>query len=160
MSDMIRSRKVLASARGQQCAGRFPGICNGDPETTVWAHLNGHAFGKGAGIKAHDILGLHLCADCHRYLDVGHGTRAILSTELLLERVLSGVCETWVRLIRMGIVIVPLDAERLSSDRPVKARKPPGERRAVPKGKPLESRPTDWPKGRKIPSRAKERSPA
>jgi hypothetical protein len=39
-------------------------------------------------------------------------------------------------------------------------RKPRGERRQVPKGKPLESRPTDWPKNRKIPSRPKERSPA
>jgi hypothetical protein len=139
MSDMIRSRKVLASARGQQCAGRFPGICNSNSETTVWAHLNGHAFGKGAGIKAHDILGLHLCADCHRYLDVGHGTRAILSTELLLERVLSGVCETWVRLIRMGIVIVPLDIATPFTERPTKPRKPPGERRPVPKGPPLKS---------------------
>jgi len=31
--------------------------CNGNPETTVFAHLNGAAFGKGKGQKAHDIAG-------------------------------------------------------------------------------------------------------
>jgi hypothetical protein len=148
---MIRSTKVLRSAKGQPCAGRFPGICNGNPETTVWAHLNGHRFGKGAGLKAHDILGLHLCADCHRYLDTGHGTRPLISNETLLECVLRGVCETWVRLIKANIVIVPLDPERLSSERPVKPRKPPEQRRPIPVGRPLESR-SDWPKGRKLQS--------
>jgi hypothetical protein len=135
----IRSRKVLDSARGQPCSARFPGICNGNPETTVWAHLNGHAFGKGAGIKAHDILGFHACSSCHFYYDVGHGTHPILRDDELIMLVLRGVCDTWVRLIRMGIVIVPLDAERLSSDRPVKPRKPRGERRPMPKGPPLKS---------------------
>lgn len=129
---MIRSRKVLNSARGQPCSGRFPTICNNDPETTVWAHLNGHAFGKGMGIKAHDILGLHLCDACHRYLDVGHGTRPILSNEELLLCVLEGVTTTWVRLIRDGIVIVPLDPERLSSERQVLPRKPKAERAKIP----------------------------
>jgi hypothetical protein len=129
---MIRTRKVLDSARGQPCSGRFPTICNDNPETTVWAHLNGHAFGKGMGIKAHDILGLHLCSSCHAYLDVGHGTRPILSNEQLLQCVLEGVTGTWVRLIQAGIVIVPLDPERLSSERPVPPRKPKAERRPVP----------------------------
>jgi len=142
----IRSAKVLNSAKGQPCSARFPGICCGNPETTVWAHLNGAAFGKGAGIKAHDVLGFHACYACHSYYDVGHGTKPLLSPAELLGYVLSAVCETWVRLIRAGIVIVPLDPERLSQDKPVKPRKPPEQRRKVPAGRPLESRSTFAPK--------------
>ncbi|MEO9231533.1 MAG: nuclease domain-containing protein [Devosia sp.] len=128
---MIRSRKVLDSANGKPCSARFPGICNGNPETTVWAHLNGAAFGKGMGIKAHDVLGFHSCSSCHAYYDVGHGTRPILTTDELLGYILSAVCETWVRLIRDGIIIVPLDPERLSSAKPVKPRKPPEDRAKI-----------------------------
>lgn len=125
---MIRSQKVLRSAKGQPCSARFPGICNGNPETTVWAHLNGGAFGKGLGNKAHDVLGFHACFACHTYLDVGHGTKPILSNDVLLECVLSAVCETYVRLIVAGIVIVPQDVERPKT---VKPRKPKSARKAI-----------------------------
>lgn len=127
----IRSNKVLRSAKGQTCTARFPGICNGDPATTVWAHLNGHAFGKGMGIKAHDILGFHSCDGCHAYYDVGHGTNPILTNEELLWCVILAVTETWVRLIRMGIVIVPMDAETVFHDRPTPPRKPKDERAEI-----------------------------
>jgi hypothetical protein len=136
---MIRSQKVLRSAKGQPCSARFPGICNGNPETTVWAHLNGGAFGKGLGVKAHDVLGFHACFACHSYYDTGHGTKAWLDNDTLLECVLSAVCETYVRLIVAGIVIVPLDAERLSSDKPTPPRKPKADRKAIPQRK------TEWP---------------
>jgi hypothetical protein len=129
--EAIRSNKVLRSAKGQPCAARFPGICCGDDATTVWAHLNGSQFGKGAMIKAHDILGFHACFACHAYYDVGHGTRPILSSEQLLEYVLGAVCETYVRLVRAKIIIVPLDPERLSHDKPVPPRKPASERAKV-----------------------------
>jgi hypothetical protein len=129
---MIRSQKVLRSAKGQPCSARFPGICNGNPETTVWAHLNGGAFGKGMGMKAHDVLGFHACFACHNYLDTGHGTRPILSNDTLLECVLSAVCETYVRLIVAGIVIVPQDIATPLADRPAKPRKPASERTKIP----------------------------
>jgi hypothetical protein len=136
----IRSRKVLDSARGQPCSARFPGICNGNPETTVWAHLNGAAFGKGMAQKAHDVLGFHSCSSCHSYYDVGHGTRPILTTDQLLECILGAVCETWVRLIRMKLLTVVGDAELQPRREPKPTvRKPRGERRAVPKGPPLKS---------------------
>lgn len=153
---MIRSAKILNSAKGQHCAARFPGICVGGTETTVFAHLNGAAFGKGAGIKAHDVFGFHACWACHNYYDVGHGTFPVLSDADLFGYLLQAVCETWLRCITAGIIIVPLDPERLSHDRPVKPRKAPEQRRAIPAGRPLESRSTFPPKGsRKIPSRAK-----
>lgn len=128
---MIRSRKVLASAKGAQCTARFPGICNGDPATTVWCHLNGHSFGKGAGIKAHDVCGFAGCSACHAYLDTGHGTKPLISNDTLLECVLSAVCESYVRLIVSGVIIVPLDKETLSSERPVPARKPKDQRAPI-----------------------------
>jgi hypothetical protein len=136
----IRSTKVLRSAKGQPCSARFPGICNGNADTTVWAHLNGAAFGKGAWIKAHDVLGFHACYSCHAYYDVGHGTKAWLDNETLLECILRAVCETWVRLITAGIIFVPQDEPKPFADRPVKPRKPKSERRPVPKGKPLTGR--------------------
>lgn len=153
---MIRSRKILDSARGAPCSIRLPGICNGNAETTVWCHLNGHRFGKGGAIKAHDIHGFHGCADCHRYYDVGHGTRPLLSDLDLLEQVLGAVCETWVRLITAGIVVVPLDAAKPAHGRPAKPRKPKAERAAIP------ARNDPWPTGRKMQSantlRRKERT--
>jgi hypothetical protein len=129
---MIRSAKVLRHAKGQQCTARFPGICNGNPETTVFCHLNGAAFGKGMGIKAHDVLGFFGCSDCHAYYDTGHGTKAWLDDATLMECLLEAVCQTWVTLISDGIVIVPLDAERLSSERQVKPRKPREQRARIP----------------------------
>lgn len=150
----IRSSKVLRSAKGQPCAARFPGICNGNPETTVWAHLNGHAFGKGMGIKAHDILGFWCCSDCHRYYDVGHGTKPILTDNELVTSILAAVCMTWVGLIRGGIVIVPMDVETTFHSKPTKPRKPVEERAEIPRHV------NPWPpKGsRKIPSRSKRKA--
>ena len=144
----IRSKKVLNSARGQQCSMRLPGICNGNPETTVWAHLNGAAFGKGMGQKAHDILGFHACSECHRYYDVGHGTRALFSEDAMLEAVLSAVCETYVRLVRAGIVVVHQDAPKPFHDRPTGKSK--GQGRKIPHGE------TNWP-SKPIPSRPMQR---
>ena len=146
----IRSTKVLNSARGQPCAMRLPGICNGNPETTVWCHLNGGAFGKGMGQKAHDILGFHGCSDCHRYLDTGHGTRPHVSNDMLLECLLNAVCETYVRLVRAGIVVVPIDTPKPFHDRPTSKRKPPAERTKIP------HRETNWPSA-PIPSRPMRR---
>lgn len=142
----IRSSKVLRSAKGKPCAARFPGICNGNPETTVWAHLNGAAFGKGAAVKAHDVLGFHACSDCHAYYDVGHGTKAWLDNDTFVSCVLEAVCETWVRLIADGIVVVPMDAPKPFHTRSTKPRKP-----AEQRGK-IVQRKTDWPP-RKLVSR-------
>lgn len=104
---MIRSSKILRHARGQACSMQLPGICSGNPETTVFAHLNG--FGKGMGIKTHDVLGFFSCDQCHQYYDVGHGTKPQMSNDYLLEAVLSAVCKTWVKLIADGVVVVPQD---------------------------------------------------
>ena len=63
--------KIRASARGERCQIRFPGICNHDPETTVFAHyrLAGYC---GTGIKPPDFMGAYACSDCLSYFLLQH----------------------------------------------------------------------------------------
>jgi hypothetical protein len=124
---MIRSRKILNHARGQPCLLALPG-CNCDPETTVFAHLNGGAYGKGMAQKASDIAGMFAGFECHSRYDLRQTglTEAELNAALL-----KAVIATWEVLIRDGVIIVPVDAETLSSERPVKPRKPKSERKAI-----------------------------
>lgn len=64
-------------ARGEACTGhRYGGYCHCDPATTVLAHTNSIADGKGMGYKAHDHLGAFLGMDCHAWLDQGNASAA------------------------------------------------------------------------------------
>lgn len=67
--------RIRASARGQECTLRFPGICNHNPETTVWCHSNRLMDGKGMSLKAPDEQGCYGCSDCHSWLDGGYAGR-------------------------------------------------------------------------------------
>ena len=62
---MAKKSKYRESARGQDCMVRIPGICNGNSETTVLAHLNGGGMGR----KRSDIHGAFACSACHDVLD-------------------------------------------------------------------------------------------
>ena len=54
---------------------RIPGVCNGNPETTVLAHVNEKRLvGAGMGSKVPDIFGAWACSDCHDVLDGRHNT--------------------------------------------------------------------------------------
>lgn len=140
----IASQKVIDSARGAPCTARFPGICNHDPETSVWCHLNGGRYGKGMGMKAHDVAGFVGCSSCHEYYDRGHGTKPVISTDTLLECLLGAVVDSYVRLIILGIVTVPQDKPKAWK---APKRKPPGKRAPIPQRK------SPWPAGRKLQSR-------
>ncbi|MFM0608708.1 DUF1364 family protein [Paraburkholderia sediminicola] len=63
--------KITDSARGESCALRLPGVCNRDPETTVWAHWNDLPGGKAKGKKLarFDHMGAYACYACHMVLD-------------------------------------------------------------------------------------------
>jgi hypothetical protein len=61
--------KITKSANGEMCQIRLPGVCTFDRKTTVWAHANGSAAGKGIGMKSHDLLGSYACAACHDVYD-------------------------------------------------------------------------------------------
>jgi hypothetical protein len=143
----IRSKKYLRGAEGSPCTFMAPGICNHDPRTTVFAHLNGAAFGKGAMFKAHDIAGLDACSDCHAYIDVGHGTKPQMSDAEFWWHLLRGQVLTLVNRARRQIIIVPLDPERLPKDRPATAPKVPKPSRPIPSrpfaegSRPIPSRP-------------------
>mgnify|MGYP000498261172 CR=1 FL=1 len=63
----IKSKAITNSARGENCTLRIYGVCNGNPETTVFAH----AKGGGMGMKAHDIHGCYACSSCHEWIDGG-----------------------------------------------------------------------------------------
>ena len=64
----IRSKAILAHARGQSCTMQTP-FCNNDPATTVAAHSNWHMHGKSMGRKADDIFVAYACSNCHNWLD-------------------------------------------------------------------------------------------
>jgi hypothetical protein len=66
---MIRSRKYLNAARGQECQVRIPKLCNRDPNTVIAAHSNKGRHGKGTSLKAHDIFVTWCCSSCHDALD-------------------------------------------------------------------------------------------
>jgi hypothetical protein len=70
-----KSTPIRASAHMQECTLRFEGICNRNPETTVWCHSNRLEDGKGMSLKAPDEQGCYGCSDCHAWLDGGYAGR-------------------------------------------------------------------------------------
>ena len=60
-----KSKKYRDAAKGQDCTMRLPGICNGNPETTVLAHRGGGGVAK----KSDDHDAADLCSSCHDAYD-------------------------------------------------------------------------------------------
>jgi hypothetical protein len=79
---------------------RIPGVCNGDPATTVLAHyrLPGTC---GVGMKPPDLLGAWACSACHDEVDrrTRHYT---LSPDELKAAFAEGVMRTQAALIKEG----------------------------------------------------------
>ncbi len=63
-----RVSKLTALCKGQPCYVRLPGVCNGNPETTVPAHIRLIGI-SGGGIKAPDIFACPACHACHDAID-------------------------------------------------------------------------------------------
>lgn len=63
-----RNPHLLSMARGRPCLLRTR-VCNFDTSTTVAAHSNLLAHGKGRGRKADDCFSVWACARCHAWLD-------------------------------------------------------------------------------------------
>ena len=61
------NRALLDLARGKPCLLRIVPCAH--PDTTVAAHSNWMAHGKGKGMKAHDFYTVWACARCHDALD-------------------------------------------------------------------------------------------
>lgn len=63
----MRSKKITQAAKGEQCTLQIAGVCNGNPETTVFCHFPDSSHG--VGIKATDFSGGFGCSACHDVVD-------------------------------------------------------------------------------------------
>lgn len=132
----IRSRALRDSARGAPCMLEFP-CCNHDPETTVWAHWRDETFGRGR--KAHDTSGFPACSACHSWLDVGWAGK--MSVSLIRAYVIRALQRTFVWLLEQGVIALKQDKPKSFASKPAKPRKPRAERKPIPAGRKLQSRP-------------------
>ncbi|MCY1297302.1 putative nuclease YbcO [compost metagenome] len=93
--------KLTKAARGRECQVRIPGICNGNPETTVLAHYR-LAGTCGTSMKPNDLQGAWACSACHDACD-GRAKTEYSHDELRLMHA-EGVVRTIDILVREGKV--------------------------------------------------------
>lgn len=98
----MNTKKQLNSARGENCTIRLPFVCNGNPETTVAAHISGVRFGHGVGIKTKFFA--HACSACHDVVDGRVPRPKGLSQEFVKLAHFEGVIETLSKLEEKGMV--------------------------------------------------------
>lgn len=89
-----RSKKILASAQGQDCQIRSP-VCSYNNEQTVCAHLGGGGMSR----KVSDIFVAYACYECHTLCD----TKSDPATKLMFY---DGMVRTQVILLRDGLIII------------------------------------------------------
>lgn len=97
----MKQTKLTKAARGRDCQVRIPGICNGNPETTVLAHYR-MAGTCGVGCKPNDLQGAWACSACHDVID--GRVRIAADRDILRLWHLEGVMRTQDILIREGKV--------------------------------------------------------
>ena len=85
-------------ARGRPCMIRIADVCNGDPETTVLAHLPGGGMGR----KRHDLHGAWSCSACHDACD--GRLKTTYEREFLRSYHLEAVIRTQEALIAEGLL--------------------------------------------------------
>ena len=92
--------KIRKAAKGQECTVRLPGICNWNPETTVFAHLGG--AGMGAKYERSGMeWGAFCCSSCHDEID--RRTR-IMDINDAHRMHLEGMVRTQEILVDMGLI--------------------------------------------------------
>lgn len=96
----MRQSKLTKAARGRECQVRIPGVCNGNPETTVLAHYR-MAGTCGVGFKPNDLQGAWACAACH---DACDGRSKTISRAEARQYHAEGVMRTQAALISEGVV--------------------------------------------------------
>ena len=99
----IESKHIRNAARGEQCTLGIIGVCNGNSETTVLAHLPDESHGVGR--KSNDISAAFCCSACHDCIDGRakwpHGDAG--PREWYMRR---GQNRTLLRLIELGVVTI------------------------------------------------------
>lgn len=91
------------AARGQPCLVRIPGVCNGNPETTVLAHI-GIAGIRGMGKKPVSLCATWACAACHDVID--GRVKSTLSREYIKACAMDGVLRTLTYISTSGTLSV------------------------------------------------------
>lgn len=94
--------RITYFAQGRPCTMRLTGICNGDPSTSVWAHINSIRWGAGRGHKAPNICGLICCSACHDILD--GRVKTTLERDFIKMCALEGHMESLALLVEAGII--------------------------------------------------------
>lgn len=96
----MKQSKLTKAARGRECQVRIPGVCNGNPETTVLAHyrMSGTC---GVGMKPSDLQGAWACSACH---DACDGRSNAISRVEARQHHAEGVMRTQALLLREGLV--------------------------------------------------------
>jgi len=94
----VAKKSLRTLAQGKPCYGRFTGVCNGDPATTVLAHIRRGGI-AGVGMKPDDLCALPLCSACHDLAD-GRARRGAEFTRAGIDAdLLRGLVQwlTWLR---------------------------------------------------------------
>lgn len=99
----MKQNKLTRLAKGQECTVRLPGICNFNPDTTVFAHLRMNGI-SGMGMKAPPILGAWACSDCHDAIDRRRFMH--LDREYVRLAHFEGMARTVARLFLEGVIKV------------------------------------------------------
>lgn len=94
--------KLREFARGRDCTLRLIPHCNGNPETTILAHLPSPA--KGMGLKSPDVCSCLACSSCHDVIDGRQRTDYTRAD--LAESMLRAHFETLLAMIREGLISV------------------------------------------------------
>lgn len=101
--DKVR-QDIRDSARGEECTVRLLGVCNHDPQTTVWSHYPLGAAGKGMGTKSLDLAGCYSCSACHDVVDGRVPTPTYLSRNGVMLSWHEGHMRSLVRLAEKGLL--------------------------------------------------------
>lgn len=92
---LARSKKILASAQGQECTLRLDG-CSFNPEETIAAHVG---VRRGMAIKCGDNMIAFGCNCCHSQIDGANRKKLALD-------ILRAVEETQEILISLGLMVI------------------------------------------------------
>ena len=96
--ETVKQTKITKSARGEDCSLRIPGVCNFNPETTVFCHI-----GHGPARRNFDF-GVYGCSSCHDVIDRRvHLDDAWENSQLPVYQ-LSALRETQEKLIDKGLM--------------------------------------------------------
>ena len=98
----MKRNKIRQSAKGENCALRIPGVCNGDCSTTVLCHA---PYPGRGGMRDHDFFAAYGCSDCHDLIDSRAASKIWHRINDTPESAwLRGIHETQMKLIAKGLM--------------------------------------------------------